>query len=101
MMVPHCASSSPLRMITTALLLKAVLGANLPPPMPEDFTGYQVVVVVVVVDTRWWDTISCIVVDLVVIFIGDLNVVSIECDHQVFSLTPHSPSQVSWLLELR
>ena len=40
-------------------------------------------------------------VDLIVIFIGDRIVVSIERDPQVFKLTPHSPSQVSWLLELR
>ena len=40
-------------------------------------------------------------VGLIVIFIAVRIVVSMECDPQVFSLTPHSPSQVSWLLELR
>ena len=47
------------------------------------------------------DLIVILIGELIVIFIGDRIVVSIERDPQVFKLTPHSPSQVSWLLELR
>ena len=74
-----------------SLLLKAALAANLPSPKPEDFTGYQVGHRRNRDRWMWVANIDDIVSGLI----------SIDCDHQVFSLTPHSPSQVSWLLELR
>ena len=86
-----------------SLLLKAALAANLPPPKPEDFTGYQVtgimigiLVIVIVIGIH----VTTIVIGILVIVIVDQIVFLIDCP-KVFSLTPHSPSQVDWLLELR
>ena len=45
--------------------------------------------------------VGIIVIGILVIVIVDQIMFLHIVDPQVFSLTPHSPSQVDWLLELR
>ena len=74
-----------------SLLLKAALAANLPPPKPEDFTGYQVtgiiigiLVIVIVIGIH----VTIIVIGILVIVIVDQIVFLIDCQSKGVLIDP-------------
>ena len=76
-----------------SLLLKAALAANLPPPKPEDFTGYQVtgiiigilvIVIVIVIGIH----VTIIVMGILVIVIVDQIVFLIDCQSKGVLIDP-------------